>query len=262
MLIGFLAPLLARYFQPVKLLGYLKKVPLWFWLILIMGGGYWYFTNELKDAKAEIALTLLAGDSTVQLLDGQWSARLAQSKLESEAAKELADELQAKLIASATVEITPDKIERDSVEVITEVLTDSTRVGTVLDSLDFVIVDIKAVAPLCCENIRINYSLTFKPIEFEVALLRTTDDRAVFAISYFGGTTEINAPYARLPAKVDRFKPFVGGSYDFINSGWNLVGGAELETILGVKLSAYLRQSISSMVENPTRFLIDVRKYF
>ena len=60
----------------------------------------------------------------------------------------------------------------------------------------------------------------------------------------------------------ERFKPFVGGSYDFINSGWNLVGGAELDTFFGVKLSTYLQQSISSMVENPTRFLIDVRKYF
>jgi hypothetical protein len=89
------------------------------------------------------------------------------------------------------------------------------------------------------------------------------DGEAVFAVSYFGGTTQISAPYARLPEKLDRFKPFVGASYDFLDTGWSIQGGVELDLVLGVELEAFVQQALMHQVgEQSLRLLLQGRKYF
>ncbi len=259
-MLPFLGPVSA--FLP-KVLGFAKKAPLWFWLVCIIGVGYWYYNGKLDDARAEIAHVLLEGDSTVVLLDGKWSARLAQKTLELESAKELADGLQAELIASATIEIVPERIKRDTVRLVTKVLEDSTRIAILSDTSVFAILDLEVTAPPCCEDIRVNFTLIPQPIEFDVALVRLADDEAVFAVSYFGGSTQIKTPYARLPKKLDRFKPFVGGSYAFLDVGWALQGDVELDLVFGVKLSAFIQQDLIQQTgEQSLRFLVQGRKYF
>lgn len=246
-----------------KALSLVKKVPLWFWLIGVIGVGYWYYDGKLDDARAEIAQVLLDGDSTVVLLDGQWNARLAQKVHELASAKELADELKAELVASATVTITPAEIIRDTVRLITRVLDDSTRIATLSDTSAFAILDLSIIAPPCCEDIKIRFTLKPQPIKFDVALVRLADDKAIFAISYFGGTTQISAPFIKLPPKIDRFKPFVGVGYDFLDEAWSLQGGAELALIFGVKVDAFLQQAfVVQDNEQSLRLLIQGRKYF
>ena len=256
------------FFIPVatllpKVLGFVRKVPLWFWLIGVIGVGYWHYNGKLDDAKAEIAQVLLAGDSTVVLLDGQWNARLAQKVHELESAKELADELNAELVASVTVTITPTEIIRDTVRLITRVLDDSTRIATLSDTSAFAVLDLSVIVPPCCADIKIRFTLMPQPIKFDVALVRLADDKAVFAISYFGGTTQISTPYIRLPAKIDRFKPFVGVGYDFLDEAWSIQGGAELALVFGVKIDAFLQQAfVVQDNEQSLRLLVRGRKYF
>ncbi len=259
-MLGFLNPV--STFLP-KVFEVVKKVPLWCWLIVVIGVGYWHYNGKLDEARAEIAHVLLEGDSTVTLLEGQWSARLAQKDLELESAKELADELQSELIASATIEIIPERIVRDTVTLVTELLSDSTRIATLSDTTAFAVLEGKVIVPPCCADIQIRYTLIPQPITFDVALVRTTDNEAVFAVSYFGGSTEIFTPYARLPEPVDRFKPFVGMVYDFFDTGWSVQGGVELALVFGVELEAFLQQDLMQQADTKTlRLLIQGRKYF
>ena len=246
-----------------KVLKLVKKGPLWCWLLVVIGVGYQYYNGQLDDARASVAQTLLAGDSTVQLLDGEWSARLAQKERALVTATELADELQSQLIASATIEITPEPVVVDTVTLVTEVLSDSTRTATLSDTSAVAVLDLSVVAPPCCDDLKVSFTLTPQPIKFDVALVQMTDNQAVFAVSYFGGVTEISASYARLPEKPDRFKPFVGANYDFLDTGWSLQGGVELDLVFGVKLDAFLQQALTQQDgQRSLRLLMQGRKYF
>lgn len=246
-----------------KILNLAKKIPLWFWLIGVIGVGYWYYNNKLDTVQAEMAEALLAGDSTVTLLEGEWRARLVQKNFELASANDLADELNAKLVASATIIIIPAKVKRDTVRLVTTILDDSTRIAVLSDTSASVILDLEVTAPPCCQDIRVTFTLTPRPIEFDVALVQLADNKAVFAVSYFGGTTQITTAYARLPAKRDRFKPFVGTRYDFSDASWALQGGVELDLVFGVKLDAFIQQDLNRQTdEQSLRLLMQGRKYF
>ncbi len=246
-----------------KVLDVVKKTPLWFWLVIVIGVGYWHYDNQLDEANAQVARVLLAGDSTVTLLNGDWSARLAQKHQELESANELADELNATLVVSASIEIIPEPVVRDTITLVTEVTSDSTRIATLSDTSVVAILDLSVTAPPCCADIKVNFTLTPLPIEFDVALIQTTDNEAVFAVSYFGGVSRISAPYARLPEKQDRFKPFVGVSYDFLDTGWRLEGGAELALVFGVEIEAFIQQTLRQQMDGKSlRLLVRGRKLF
>jgi hypothetical protein len=223
--------------------GLLKKVPIWVWLIAIAGGYFVYTQDKIDDLQAEIAKTGLSLDSVTRI-DSVTTVRLAQETIAKDSlgeALELAEILNAELIAAAVISVDPDPSRVDTVEVPTELLEDSTRLGHLVDTVyaedditEIGELTVDVVAPPCCAPLSIIHAFDPSPVRFTVGLLRFQDESVIFGVRYWGGETEIEAPYARLPAKQKRLIPYVGVHYDLTSRVFGVRGGARLRLPFGV----------------------------
>ena len=214
----------------------LRKIPLWF-VFLAVGFGYAAWANNSMDGlRAELARSGLSLDSVVQI-DSITTARLAQTTLAKDSLAgilAIADSLDAEVVAAAVIHADPAPTATVTIRIPVLVTNDSTRIGQLSDTTEDGVIDVTVVAPPCCEPLDLTYAFDPAPLDLSVALLRIEGDNAVFAVQYRGGTTDIEAPFARLPAKQDRFIPYVGAYYEFGQAKWAVKGGVNMRIFFGL----------------------------
>jgi hypothetical protein len=239
----------------LSILGLLKKVPIWVWLIVAAGGYIAWSQHKISSLESDITRSRLEGQGTVQIDTGLY-ARLALDRLAKdslEGALAIADELNAELVAAANVTLTPDTVYRDTTIIRTEVVGDQERIAYIVDTTEVGVLDATIVAPKFPLPLRIQYAYIPAPVDFTVALLRLEDNTAIFGVSYQGQSVEIGAPYARLPAKEKKFVPYIGGFYDIGDGAFGFRGGARFK-VPWISLYAFgeLEQLLQKQVDSVT----------
>lgn len=224
------------------ILGFLRKVPIWMWLIAIGAGYVAWSQHQIGNLKAEVTLSRLATDSTTQLNDSLF-ARIAVDGILKDSlggAIAAANELNADLIAAARLVVTPDTVAGDTVLVPT--IIDSTRIATISDTTEGGVLDATITAPPFPADIGFRYSFAPAPIDLVVSLLRVADNTAIFAVTYRGGSAEISAPYARLPVEPPRAFAYLDGMYNVTGGFAVFRGGAQLRLFRWLGTFAELSQ--------------------
>jgi hypothetical protein len=239
----------------LSILGLLKKVPIWVWLIIAAGGYVWWSQNKMDSLQADITRSRLEGQGTVQI-DTATYARLTVDRIERDSladALAAADELNAELVAAANITLIPDTVYRDTTIITTEIVGDEERFAHLVDTTDAGVLDATITAPKFPLPLRVQYSYIPAPVNFTVALLRLDDDEAIFTVSYLGQSAEIGAPYARLPAKEKKFVPYIGGFYDIGDGAFGFRGGARFK-VPWISLYAFgeLEQLLQKQVDQVT----------
>jgi hypothetical protein len=245
--------------------GLLKKVPIWFWLVVVAGGYFWWSQNQISSLKADVALERLGSTETVVINDSL-SARLATESLVKDSlaeALEAAEELNADLIAAARIVIQPDSVSRDSIIPDSTVVTeDRTRIAHVNDTTSAGVLRARITAPPCCADLSLTYTFVPAPIDPVVSLLRVTDDTAIFAVTYRGGTTEISTPYARIPAKPKTIEWNIAAMYDLAQSAWNVRAGVTALVPLVPKLFVFAQGQQPLVQDASGSLYVGVEKRF
>jgi hypothetical protein len=253
------------------ILGILKKVPFWIWIILLGAGYFAWSQNQIGNLKAEITLSQLARDSTTQVNDSLF-ARITVDGIEKDSlagALEAADELNAELVAAARIRVQPRPASSDTV-LVPVVTEDSTRIATIVetllheDSTEVGTLDATITAPPFPADIGFEYEFIPAPIEFEIGLLRVDDDNAIFTVTYSGGSADISAPYARLPAKPPRAYAYIDGMYNVTGGFASFRGGTHLRIFNWLGTFAELSQDATEIAEggNSFRFNLGGRLQF
>jgi hypothetical protein len=208
--------------------GVLKKVPLVVWVVVIAGGYFWWSQKQINGLKSDLSTQQLSETETTAINDSL-SARIASESLAKDSLGEALaaeKEFSAELIAAARIRIQPDPVSGDSVVPDTMFISnDRTRVAQFTDSTEAGVLEATVTAPPCCAKLKLDYLFTPAIIDPVVSLLRTTDNTAIFAVTYRGGTTEIEAPFARLPEKPKKIEWNLAAMYDLAQSTWNVRGG-------------------------------------
>ena len=218
------------------LLGLVKKVPIWLW---ILGAAIGYFTwsqNKIDSLSAEISRAGVGVD-TVAVIDSATVARMARTEVERDSLKDaldMAETFNAELIAAARLGVDPRPSPPDTHYVPVEVLPDSTRIGSLIDSVyaddDSTLIGVSdiSVAASPLGPLTIVNAFDVAPIDFTVSLLRFEDESVIFSVKYWGGTADISTPFARLPARPKTIVPYVGTQYNLTARMFEVKGGANL----------------------------------
>ncbi|MBU8921751.1 MAG: hypothetical protein KOO63_08025 [Bacteroidales bacterium] len=215
---------------------WIKKVPLWIVVAIAIFGYVKYTQGQMDGLRSELAETRFSYDSVV-VVDSVTVARLAQRDIEKDSladALEIEKELGAELIAAAIIHVDPEPAPAETIPVLVEVLSDSTRIGHVVDTTTSGVLTATITAPPCCAALDLAYVFDPAPLELTVAVLRVAPEMAVFAVRYRGGETEIEAPFARLPAPQKRLIPYVGAYYELGQAKWAVKGGMNLRMFWGL----------------------------
>lgn len=198
----------------------LSKVPWWVYVVgmfLVVVGIYVKsIQNERDRAKDALVELLVAHDATTRLNDSL-VVRVAHDELIKDSltgSLDLANKLNARLIAAAKISIIPDTVyvaetpsireTVDSVGVRTALFNDTSRVG-ILSAI--------VTIPPIPQPVTLDYTFRFKPIQLEIGLVETAKDHLVFGVTYTGGQTEVSVPYARLPDRRPHIIGYVEGGY-------------------------------------------------
>lgn len=248
----------------LSVLGFLKKVPIFVWVLVAAAGYFTYQQKQLNNARAATAEALASKTKTVDLLNGEWRARTTIREVQKDSLESqlrLAKETNTELLAAMNIHIQPDSVWRDSLVAETTVGEDSTRYASLRDSTSAGVLDLDVVAPPCCEDILISYHFFPNPINPRIALLRTDNNEAIFGVSWEGGYTEITTAFAKLPVRQKRVSPFVGGGYNFNTRVWNIQGGIDINLFLGISLEAFIEQGLGGEEHIP-ELLVAARKRF
>jgi hypothetical protein len=198
-------------------------------------------------------------DSVIQV-DENNQAVLASHINELADARALARNLNAELIAAASISVqaktdTVTKVVRVPVEV----LKDSTRIAYLVDTVSAGILTATITAPPCCGDLGFEYIFAPSPIDITVSLLRVENNQAMFGVTYYGGTVEVSAPFARIPTPEPWATAYVTGLYNFDKTVQARLGGElRLITAWGIYGLGEITQDI---VDGATpQFYIGVKK--
>lgn len=231
--------------------------------------GYISITQaKINHLEAEIVKRELSIDSTTQVTE-DLVARIALERMDKDSlrdALEAADALNAELIAASVIHARPDTVYRDRVVVRTDTL-DGTRIATVHDTTEAGVLDATITAPPYPKDIHVRYTFAPASIDITVSLLRLTDNTAIFAATYRGGTTEIEAPYARLPMEEAFLTATLAGGYDIVTQSYALLGSIRTKTIFGMYAFVegqhlFANAVLQPKLEYPSRLFVGIGKTF
>lgn len=241
-------------------------------LIFLLGisGGVYYAWSQSKmdDLSSDLAKARVSADSTTQLNDSL-AARLASTDIDKEslqAALAAAEELNAELVAAARVRVVGETTTR--IDTVPTIIEGETRIASVVDTMPSGILDLKVTAPPFPAELELAYTYTPLPIDITIGLLRLEDNSAIFSATWSGGRTEIEAPFARLPAKPKTFAPYAAGGYDLATASVFGKVGADLNVFNWFSLYGELlhlvpvKQNLDPELEYPTHLMLGVAKRF
>jgi hypothetical protein len=188
-------------------------------LALCWGGAVEWSHERRAHAEAEFraqSLLRLNDSTTARYM------RLRGEKDSLAALYAAAKQMKGKLIAGIQINVPPETLKVPVPFPVETVIKDSTRIGTLTDSVRGYTVKITAVAPPFPANLKIGYEIATPPFNPQVGIVERSD--GYFAVVHWNGQRS-EAGYAfYTPPKKRRFVPLIGNQVWVANDPKNPIG--------------------------------------